>query len=157
SRYNTNGTLDTTFGVNGTATLSVPSGVSANALGLQADGKLVVAGMIGPGPGAGGELARFTGNGTLGNSANDPLNSLGSGTGYVTPSFAVGSGPLRGLAISPSTGTDTADYGKIVAVGFINGNPGGINNNQIALARFNADGTADGTFGQAGQVVTPFP
>jgi uncharacterized delta-60 repeat protein len=46
-----------------------------------------------------------------------------------------------------------------VAASTISGNPipPGTNSNQFALARFNADGTADSTFGQAGQVVTPFP
>src|SRR5262249_2490840 len=47
SRYNPNGTLDTTFGSGGTATLAAPpgvSGLSAEALGLQPDGKLVIGG-----------------------------------------------------------------------------------------------------------------
>jgi uncharacterized delta-60 repeat protein len=157
SRYNPDGTLDPTFGSGGTATLSEPAGVSANALGLQADGKLVVAGAYGPGYGTEWELARFTSSGSLDNSTNDPLSPFGGGTGFVTTTFAAGSGPLRGLAIYPSTGSDTADYGKIEAVGTISGNPGGVNGSQVALARFDADGTADGTFGQSGQVVTPFP
>jgi uncharacterized delta-60 repeat protein len=153
TRYNANGTLDKTFGTGGTVTLSLGSSGGADALGLQADGKLVVAGTIGPGPGTGWELARFNANGTL----DTTFDSAGPVPGTVTTTFTAGGGALRGLAIYPSTGTDTADYGKIEAVGSINGNPGGINSNQIALARFNADGTADSTFGQAGQVVTPFP
>ncbi|MFO0844447.1 MAG: hypothetical protein U0797_18960 [Gemmataceae bacterium] len=154
SRYNANGTLDTSFGAGGTATLSLgSSGGYANALGLQADGKLVIAGAIGPGPDTAWELARFNANGTL----DTTFNSAGAVPGTVTTAFTAGAGPLRGLAIYPGTGTDTADYGKIVAAGSITGNPGGINSSQIALARYNADGTADSTFGLAGQVVTPFP
>jgi uncharacterized delta-60 repeat protein len=151
SRYNANGTLDTTFGTRGTATVSVPAGVGANALALQAYGQLVVAGTYGPGPGAGWELARLNSNGTLDSSFGN--------AGTVTLTFGAGAGPLRGLAIYPGTGTDTADYGKIEVAGTINGNPvpPGLNSNQIAVARLNPDGTPDNSFGQSGQVVTPFP
>ena len=154
SRYNANGTLDTTFGSGGTASVSFgSSGGYSNALGLQADGKLVIAGDLGGGPGTAWQFARFNANGTL----DTTFDSTGAVPGTVTITFAAGGGPLRSLAIYPGTGTDTADYGKIEAAGTIQGNPGGINSNQVALVRINADGTADGTFGQSGQVVTPFP
>lgn len=150
TRFTSSGKVDTTFGSNGTATLAPPTGLSglfAESLHTQSDGKLVISG-----EGAGGstvfELARFTANGQL-----DP--NFGGGNGYVTGSFGTNVVSKALMAIYPTTGTDTADYGKIVAVCDINGNPGG--GNQVGLARFNADGTADSTFGQSGQVVTPFP
>jgi uncharacterized delta-60 repeat protein len=150
SRFNANGSLDTSFGSGGTATLAVGSGLSSNALGLQPDGKLLVAGTTGS---SSWELARFNASGTLDTS----FDSAGAVPGTVSFSFPACSGLLRALAIYPSTATDTADYGKIVAAGTINGNPGGISSSQIALARYRPDGTPDTTFGPSGQVVTPFP
>jgi uncharacterized delta-60 repeat protein len=151
-RYNATGTLDTTFGSGGTATVpSIAGGGFLTALGLQPDGKLMAAGITGSNT---WELARFTSTGTL----DTTFDSTGPVPGTVTFSFAAGlpgSGPT--LAIYPSTGPDTADYGKIEVAGSIFGNPNGANSSQIALARFNADGSADSTFGQGGQVVTPFP
>jgi len=44
-RYNTNGTLDTTFGSGGIVTTPVGTGHdAANALGIQSDGRIVAAG-----------------------------------------------------------------------------------------------------------------
>jgi uncharacterized delta-60 repeat protein len=152
SRFKTNGTLDTAFGSGGTATLSGPF-VDYQCLLLQPDGKLVVGGESGGGPNEQLELARLTANGVL-----DPtFNSAGPTPGIVTAALANPAVVDLRLALYPSTGTDAADYGKIVAAGTILGNPGGINSNQITLARYNPDGTADATFGQSGQVVTPFP
>src|SRR5262249_31374279 len=63
-RYADTGTVDTSFGSGGTATLvSARYSTFAEALQLQADGKLVLAG-VSPNPN-GGELARFNPNGTL--------------------------------------------------------------------------------------------
>ena len=150
SRYNSNGTLDTTFGTNGTATLAAPLAISFAPLGLEADGKLVVGGSTNSGM----EVARFNANGTL----DTTFNSAGPVPGTVAITFAGSTGIyLRGLAIYPSTGTDTADYGKIEMAGEADYSQGGINSEDVALARCNADGTADSTFGQSGQVVTPIP
>jgi uncharacterized delta-60 repeat protein len=152
TRYNPNGTLDKTFGVGGTATISAPGvagGPALEALALQADGKFVVGGG-GSGPSTVLELARITSSGTLD-------TTFGGGNGYVTTSFGTNDVSHMRLAVYPTTGPDTADAGKIEATASIYGNPGGINSGQIAVARFNADGTADGTFGKSGQVITPFP
>jgi uncharacterized delta-60 repeat protein len=125
------------------------SGLTAESLQLQPDGDLVVGGE-GNWPSTVFVVASFTANGKLD-------TSFGGGNGYVTNSFGTDDVGHMRLAVYPTTGTDTADYGKIVAVCSINGNSGGINSGQIALARFNADGTLDSTFGQSGEVVTPFP
>jgi uncharacterized delta-60 repeat protein len=74
SRYNSNGTLDTTFGTNGTTTLAAPLALSFAPLGLQADGKLVVGGSTNSGM----EVARFNANGTLaGCAVCSPLQRAG--------------------------------------------------------------------------------
>jgi uncharacterized delta-60 repeat protein len=156
SRYNTNGTLDTSFGSGGTATLSVGP-VNSESMVLQADGKLVIGGQVetaGQFAPRTPELARFTGGGAL----DTTFNMAGPVPGTVTFSFPDQTTKIS-LAIYPSTGFDTADYGKIAVAASIFGNPvpPGVNSGQIALARYNADGTPDTTFGQSGQVVTPFP
>jgi uncharacterized delta-60 repeat protein len=125
------------------------SGLSAEALGLQADGKFVIGGE-GSWPSTTFELARLTAGGALD-------TAFGGGNGYVTGSFGTEDVVHLRLALYPTTGPDTTDAGKLVAACTINGNPGGINGNQIGLARYNADGSADSSFGQSGQVVTPFP
>jgi uncharacterized delta-60 repeat protein len=152
TRYNPDGTLDKTFGSGGTATLTaqgVPGGPVLEGLVLQADGKFVVGGE-GSWPSTLLALARITPNGALD-------TTFGGGSGYLTTSFGTNDISHIRLALYPTTGPDTADAGKIEAAATITGNPGGINSNQIAVARFNADGSPDSAFGQAGQVVTPFP
>jgi uncharacterized delta-60 repeat protein len=148
ARLNANGTLDATFGSGGIATLSsLGSGgsVGLTGLGLQPDGKLVVGGET---PSNVWQLARFNSSGTL----DTTFDSAGSVPGTVSFSFAAGLGGPSGLAIYPGTGPDTADAGKIEIAGSLQGN-----SYEPALARYNADGTPDTTFGQSGQVVTPFP
>jgi uncharacterized delta-60 repeat protein len=155
-RYNPNGTLDSTFGVGGTATLSVGAEFE-DSFALQADGKFVIGGEVETGVQTKPEtpiLARFTASGTL-----DPtFNSTGPRPGTVTFSFPDPAERVN-LAVYPNSGTDSADYGKIAVAAWIYGNPipPGVNSGQFGLARFNPDGTADTTFGQSGQVVTPFP
>ncbi len=150
-RYNPSGTLDTTFGSGGIVAMpGLASGGLVDGLILQPDGKLVAAGTTASNV---WEVARFNTNGTL----DTTFDSTGTLPGTVTFTYAAGVGGPSALAIYPSTGQDTADYGKIEVAGSIDGNPGGIWAYQVALARFNADGSTDSTFGQAGQVVTPFP
>src|SRR5262249_42215290 len=125
-RYTVTGTVDTSFGSGGTVTLA---NTGANALTLQADGKLLIAGSTGS-PSV-GELARFNANGT----PDTTFNSAGT----VSTAFYVGC-----LAIAPGSG-------QIVIIGGAGSGPG------IGVARFNANGIPDTTFGQSGQVTTSFP
>jgi uncharacterized delta-60 repeat protein len=156
ARLNLNGTLDTTFGSGGIAKLpGLGSGGTLGAwgMGVQADGKLVVAGSTTSTAPNAWEVGRFNANGTL----DTTFNSAGPVPGTASTFAQAWGDAARGLAIYPNSGPDTADYGKIAVVGSLSGNPGGNNGSQIGVARFNADGTSDSTFGQSGQVVTPFP
>jgi uncharacterized delta-60 repeat protein len=130
ARYNRDGSLDTTFGDAGqlrTSFDSWPSITRAQAVAVQADGKLVVAGAATGGMFA---LARYNTDGTL-----DP--SFGADGEVVTP-FGDGFASVNALLIQPDR--------KIIAVGEANGD--------FALARYNVDGTLDQTFGTTGTVVT---
>lgn len=66
-RYNTNGTLDATFGTNGVATLDLQLGSDdkAMAIDIQSDGKLVVAGYSDNGSNKDAAVIRLNTNGTL--------------------------------------------------------------------------------------------
>jgi uncharacterized delta-60 repeat protein len=127
------------------AALTIPGGVVSGAVALQADGKFVVSGQ--GGSPASAVVARFNSNGT-------PDTSFGGG-GYVATSIPNDPGNVL-LAVYPTTGPDTADYGKIVEACTIHGN-NGVNGSQIALARLNPNGTLDSTFGTSGEVITGFP
>lgn len=128
-RYNTEGSLDTTFGPanNGKVTNDFGGlGGVFLALVIQADGKIVTAGLP---PGRIG-LARYNTDGSLD-------TSFGGGTGTATLTI-FGNGGARGLAVQPD--------GKYVVVGDDDPNPQA-GADELTLARFNHDGTLDTTFG----------
>ena len=139
ARYNSDGTLDSSFGGDGRVTTDFTRREDA-AYGvlIQPDGKIVAAGDAGYGTGNSRfAVARYNSDGTL-----DPTFS---GDGRVMTQFTRHDDPVAGLAIQ-------AD-GKIVVSGgvaFDGRNP------NFALARYNNDGTLDMAFGGDGKVVTDF-
>jgi uncharacterized delta-60 repeat protein len=144
ARYNTDGTLDTTFGAGGRVRTDFP-GLAAvpSAVVIQPDGKIVVAGGAFPLFTFLGDfkVVRYNPNGSLD-------RSFGSG-GIVTTNFPQGSYAFD-VALQPD--------GKIIAAGtvFVDFNPGESSDTDFALARYNPDGTPDATFGNGGQVSTDF-
>jgi uncharacterized delta-60 repeat protein len=133
ARFNADGSLDANFGQSGMVTGPVPDPF---ALLLQADGKLLVVGAVYGSYGGGLELARYNVDGTLDGSF---------GSGGVVISSAIGTG-LAG-AIYPASSTN---YGKFVVMGAATGN-----GSSLEIARFNADGSVDTNFGNAGEVTAP--
>src|SRR5438132_27108 len=68
TRFNPDGSPDSTFGSGGTTLTSFGAEASATSLALQADGKIVVAGFFQPGPNSSASdlaLARYTASGML--------------------------------------------------------------------------------------------
>jgi uncharacterized delta-60 repeat protein len=133
-RYNSNGTLDASFGTGGkvTTTFGLEQGFSyalAYSLAVQQDGKIVLAGEAHLNGDRDFALARYNSNGTL-----DP--SFGTG-GKVTTTFG-----QNDVAFSVAVQPD----GKIVTAGF------GLF--KFALARYNSNGTLDPSFGTGGKVTT---
>ena len=146
ARYNPDGTLDTTFGDAGTVTTDLTGNNDyATAVAIQPDGKIVAAGvahLAGSGSGGFGAnpdfgLVRYNPDGTLD-------TTFGNG-GQVTTSFTPAGDFVSGVAMQ-------AD-GKIVAVGIAGD---GAADPDFALARYNADGSLDATFGKGGEVTTDF-
>jgi uncharacterized delta-60 repeat protein len=144
ARYNTDGTLDTTFGGRGRVRTDFP-GLAAvpSSVVIQPDGKIVVAGGAFPLFTFLGnfEVVRYNPNGSLD-------TSFGDG-GIVTTFFPQGSYAFD-VALQPD--------GKIIAAGtvFVDFDPGESSDTDFALARYNTDGSPDATFGTGGQVSTDF-
>jgi uncharacterized delta-60 repeat protein len=135
-RYNASGSVDTGFGQNGKVVWSV--GAQDDVLRdvtVQPDGTIVVTGWTSDASGRAAILvARFTASGSF-----DP--SFGTDGKVVTYIGAAGNAYVRGLAIQGD--------GRIVVVGaYINGSK-----SDIAVVRYNTDGSLDEGFGTAGKVV----
>ncbi|HMG76199.1 MAG TPA: DUF4214 domain-containing protein [Pyrinomonadaceae bacterium] len=135
-RYNLDGSLDSTFGTGGKVTTDFNGGLdAADAIALQTDGKIVLAGFATAGD-PHMALARYNSNGTLD-------TTFGTGGKLITNINGT-----RDFANALAIQSD----GKILA--------GGSTLDSItsfvifALARYNADGSLDTTFGSGGKVTT---
>jgi uncharacterized delta-60 repeat protein len=133
ARYNAAGGLDTSFGTGGKVTTDVGSSGTTYAAVLQPDGKIVAVGVAQNGSRF--ELVRYNPDGSLD-------TSFGT-NGKVATSFGAGGTYAFGAALQPD--------GKILAGGF-HYNTGGLYH--FALARYNANGSLDTSFGTGGKVVT---
>jgi uncharacterized delta-60 repeat protein len=183
ARYQSNGTLDTTFGGDGRVT-TVEAPGEIYAIALQPDGKIVAAGGL--------SLARYLPDGTLDTTFdNDGLVTIAFDEIFAAALQPDGKIVAAGQFFNPSTtqhefalarylpdgtldttfgsvGHVTTDVGgsgfafavvlqpdgKIVAVGSIFNIA--TNHQDFALARYLPDGTLDTTFGGDGRVTTDF-
>ncbi len=142
-RYNANGSLDTDpitgFG-GGTGIVTTDIGSSsnyANAVALQADGKIVVAGNAFANPSANTSdvaVLRYNTDGTL------DTTGFGSPNGYVTTSIGAFDDGFA-VAVQPADG-------KIVVAGNADAGMG----DRLALLRYNSNGSLDNGFGSGGIV-----
>src|SRR5438128_1892704 len=141
ARYNTSGSLDTTFGSKGTLTTAFGSAADyADALVIQSDGKIVAVGNVTPARYYDEwALTRFNSDGSLD-------GTFGSG-GEVIQEVVAGAG-VNDIAFAVAMQAD----GKIVAAGTHNYHVGGVSS--FALGRFNPDGSLDTTFNGTGIVTT---
>lgn len=148
ARYNTDGSLDATFDLDGILRLQIglPSGgpsasSGANGIAIQDDGKIVAVGNASDANGDGEfALVRFNADGSLDASFD------GDGIVRTQPSDSAAQMP-RASAIALAIQAD----GKIVAAGEADDANG---NSVIALVRYNPDGSLDTAFGSNGIVRT---
>jgi uncharacterized delta-60 repeat protein len=131
-RYNSDGTLDTSFSGDGCVVTDFAADSAGQSVKIQADGKILVGGF------SNGDFAmvRYHVDGTLDTSF--------SGDGKLTTDFG-GYDGINSIAIQ-------AD-GKIVAVG-VSGDGEVMTTGDVALARYNADGTLD-TGAPVGDITPP--
>jgi len=142
TRYNTDGTLDTSFGINGVATVDLGGVETGRDLAIQSDGSIVVAG-------------RSEQNGFL--SADIALFRLYS-NGVVDAGFGV-----NGAVVTDydghqdgANGVAIQSDGKIVIGGFVTESAkGGSTRTLIGVARYNSDGSIDDGFGSHGFASNP--
>lgn len=136
ARFNTNGSIDTSFDGDGRVTTSFPGTTSAeaNAVAFQADGKIVVAGR------AGNDfaLARYDAFGALDGTFGQ--------AGRVITNFG-------GTSISSANAIALLSDGRILVVGQMKQQ---FTVSAFALARYNSNGSLDTTFGSGGKVSTFF-
>ena len=133
-RYNTNGSLDTTFNTNGKVTTAVGSGIDAGySVTIQSDGKILVAGYSSNGTNNDFALVRYNSDGSL--------DTIFDTDGKVIT--AVGSSDDFGRNVTVQSD------GKILIAGIsTNGNQ------DFALVRYNTNGSLDTTFDTDGIVTT---
>ena len=148
ARYLPTGKLDTTFGSGGLASTGFAGGESGTGVALQPDGKIIWVGSQGnPSFPAGGTfsfaVARFTANGTLD-------TSFGTGGQASVEFFAP---PMQGAQEFAGAVLVQPD-GKILVAGSARQGQIRFAPIQGALARFNANGTLDTSFGTGGKILS---
>ena len=183
ARLNANGALDTTFGTGGRASIDFGGDDFGLAMARQANGRILVAGRSSAG---GAVVARLRANGMLdpdfGGDGRVTLPGGGSASAVlvqpdrkiVVAGNASGSAMMTVTRLKPNgaldmtfdgDGTATIEFGsladlandavlqpdgKIVVAGYTQADE------DVAVARINADGSADATFGAAGKATVDF-
>ncbi len=143
-RYNTNGSLDTTFGSGGIVTTPIGEFSAAEDLAIQSDGKIVVTGSSVVSGSFGLAVARYNPDGSLDNTFSDD-----GVTREVPPGFEV-------LRSNVAWGIAMQSDGKIVVAGESADHSQNIGTDDFLLLRYNPDGSLDSTFDGDGLVLTDF-
>ncbi len=133
-RYNTNGSIDSTFSSDGWARVDFTSSDTPISLSLQHDGKIIIAGYCYT-PTIDFALARLNNDGTLDQSFGDSgkvITEVGNygDRGYAVALQSDGKIVLAGTSLSPGTSYD------------------------FALVRYHSDGSLDSTFDFDGKAIT---
>jgi uncharacterized delta-60 repeat protein len=136
-RYNSNGSLDTTFNSDGIATIDFAMGNdAAYSVAIQSDGKIIAAGYADLGGQVVFAIIRLNSNGSL--------DTTFDSDGKVSTSF--------GSFYDAATSVVIQNDGKIITAGIsLNG---GMYN--FAIARYNTNGSLDTTFDTDGKITTAF-
>lgn len=138
SRYEINGSLDTSFGGTGKVLTDFAPGYDyAGAIALQPDGKIVAAGVKWNGTSGENALIRYEANGTMD-------TTFGAG-GKVYHPIGIGDAGIGAVMVQPD--------GKIVAAGICTTISGG---HDFAVTRYNSDGSLDNSFGANGISMVDF-
>jgi uncharacterized delta-60 repeat protein len=135
-RYNSNGTLDSGFDVDGRAFIDLAAtGSRANVVALQTDGKIVLGGFL-------RESATVTDFALVRLNTDGPPDNTFDGDGKLVTEFSTTNTNILGLGIQSD--------GRIVAAG--NSIQGSVRD--IAMARYNTDGSLDTSFDSDGKLTT---
>ncbi|CAN5594363.1 hypothetical protein BH10BAC2_BH10BAC2_21230 [soil metagenome] len=130
-RYNTNGSLNKSFGSDGIVTTDFGSNDIANSLAIGSDGKILIAGYI-----SGGVLVRYNSDGSI-DSSFDYDGKITTGIEYLS---------VNSISVQPDEKVLLAGYTGLSYLA-----------NDCALLRYNTDGSADSTFGVDGVAMAISP
>jgi uncharacterized delta-60 repeat protein len=133
ARYNLDGSLDTSFGSGGEVVTNLGSDVTMQAMAIEPNGEIVLAGenLTATGSGSGQAVVRYDLSGNL---------DTTFGNGGVAINSALGI--AHAVIVQPD--------GKIVTGGL------SASGGHWSLERLNSDGSLDTTFGTGGDVISPF-
>ncbi len=135
-RYNTNGSLDTTFDSDGIVITPGPGNAITDSLAIQTDGKIVIAHNLYSGSAYVLSVLRYNGDGSPDTTFDDDgIVSTTVGTNVEQASVAIQTNGKIVVAVSSYTS---------MAAGY-----------DFYVVRYNADGALDAEFGNSGLVVTP--
>lgn len=138
ARYNTNGSLDNTFDTDGKVNTLVTFNDQGNAIAIQSDGKILVAGVT-------LQLDFYNAFGIVRYNTNGSLDNTFDGDGMViTTSISTFGEEIKAITLQSD--------GKIVVAG--NATPTGPI--RFAVARYNTDGSLDNSFNSTGFHVANF-
>jgi len=132
ARYNTDGSLDSSFDSDGKVTTTIGEADYATSVVVQSDGKIVVAGSSATGGNSDFALIRYNSDGSLDSSFDPAITPIGSSTDEA-----------YSVAIQSN--------GKIVVAGYSSGIG---SDREIAVLRYNTDGSLDSSFDSDGKVTT---
>ncbi|MBY4677661.1 DUF4347 domain-containing protein [Marinobacterium arenosum] len=139
-RYNNDGSLDTTFDSDGKLTTDFGAdNDSGSSVTVQSDGKILVGGMTGT------FRTNYYDFALVRHNSDGSLDTTFNSDGKVTTDFAEGNDQGRSVTVQSD--------GKILLAGRA---WNGSNRNDVALVRYNSDGSLDTTFGSDGKVTTDF-
>jgi uncharacterized delta-60 repeat protein len=150
-RYNTNGSLDTSFGDGGIEIESIyPFGEKCNAVTIQTDGKIIVVGRTrlgSPGSGSDFVIYRRNSDGSRDASFGNPVGRVMT---EITPTNPNYSADAEAIAVAIQPG-NAFQPDRIVVAGY---GTSGAGNKDFALVRYNADGSHDTSFDGDGILTT---
>lgn len=133
-RFNSNGSIDTGFGLNGQIIADFSGDDEIRAIAVQTDGKIIVGGKGGSGVDSNFIIAKYNSDGTL--------DTAFGNSGSAVVDFGDNADELRGMRVQSD--------GKIVAIG----NSFDGSQKDFAIARLNANGSLDSSFGVSGKIIT---
>jgi uncharacterized delta-60 repeat protein len=143
ARYNIDGTLDSTFGVGGKLRPFFFGGHDeGNAVALLSNGQIIVAGFA-----TNNNLPSITDFAMTRLNGNGSTDSSFGSSGKVATDFGSEFDSANSIGMQPD--------GKIVLVGVVSKGPSQ-DETDFAVARYNADGSLDQSFGSTGKVTTDF-